>query len=106
MVDFYRQILEDTNYEPKTTFWQDFSIAEWYGEKAIRDTYKRAFNEWKTNAEYITELVLILNWKIWQLADINEPVAKIYEELWMELDRWCLDNLKGDDLKYFIKTTD
>ena len=106
MIDFYHQLLEQTGYQPKTTFWQDFSVAEWYGEKAIRDTYKRAFKEWKSNIEYLTELVMILNWKIWQLAEVNEPIAKVYNELWEEADKYCLDNLTGEDLKYFLRTTD
>lgn len=106
MLDFYQQILEQTGYKPKTTFWQDFSIAEWYGEKAIRDTYKRAFNEWKSNIEYLTELVLILNWKIFQLYDINPLLAKIYDELWQKSDKYCMDNLTGKELEYYLKTTD
>ena len=31
------------------TFLSDFDIADHFGTKAIQDTYKRAFNEWKTN---------------------------------------------------------
>lgn len=31
-------------YETKTTFWDDFSIAEMFGINAVRDTYKRAFD--------------------------------------------------------------
>ena len=30
------------DYECKTTFWNDFSIAELFGEEAVRDTYKQA----------------------------------------------------------------
>lgn len=106
MIDFYQQILEQTGYTPKTTFWTDFSVAEWFGEKAIRDTYKRAFNEWKSNIEYLTELVMILNWKIFQLYDINPLFAKIYDELWQKSDKYCMDNLTGKELEYYLKTTD
>lgn len=98
--------LEMSGYQPKTTFWSDFSIAEVYGASAIRDTYNRAFEEWKTNVEYITELCLILNWKIWYWHEHNETIARIYDELWKECDAWCMDNLKGDDLSYFLRTTD
>ena len=93
-------------YDFKTTFWSDFSIAEKFGESAIRDTYKRAFWEWKNNAEYVTELVLVLNWKIWALYKTNEPIARVYNELWAKTNDWCFDNLKGEDLDYFISTTD
>lgn len=105
-MDFYSQILADTGYKPKTTFWQDFTIADAFGEKAVKDTYKRAFKEWKSNIEYLTELVMVLNWKIWQLAPINESLARVYEELWGEADQYCMDNLKGEELKYFLRTTD
>lgn len=93
--------------EFKTTFWMDFTIADAFGESAVRDTYKRAFNEWKNNVEYVTELVIVLNWKIWQHYEKqNETLTKVYDELWKEADAWCMDNLKGDDLTYFLKTTD
>lgn len=94
------------DYETKTTFWDDFTIADAFGEKAVRDTYKRAFDEWKTDTVYLTELVMVLNWKIWQHYDGNEPLARVYNELWQEADGWACDNLKGDDLMYFYKTTD
>ena len=98
--------LEMSGYQPKTTFWSDFSIADVFGESAIKDTYRRAFNDWKNNTEYITELTLILNWKIWYWKDKNEATARIYNDLWGETDQWCMDNLKGDDLSYFLRTTD
>lgn len=95
-----------TGYEPKTTFWTDFCIADKFGEKAIKDTYNRAFKEWKTDRVYITELVLVLNWKIWQYAESNPLLAMVYQKLWEDADKWCMDNLKGEDLGYFLETTD
>ena len=94
------------DYETKTTFWDAFTIADAFGEKAVRNTYKRAFDKWKTDTVYLTELVMVLNWKIWQHYDGNEPLAKVYNELWQEADGWACDNLKGDDLMYFYRTTD
>ena len=87
-------------------FWQDFSISECFSADAIQDTYNRASSEWKTNAEYITALVITLNHKIWYWYKKNDEYAELYNKLWMELDEWCLDNLKGDDLEYYIQTTD
>lgn len=94
------------DYEFKTTFWKDFSIAERFGIKAIRDTFNRAFEAWKTNVEYVTELVIVLNWKIWSLYKTDEQVARVYDELWKKADGWCCDNLTGDDLIYFLRATD
>lgn len=101
-----RPFLEMTGYEPKTTFWQDFCVAEPFGEKAIRDTFKRAFKEWQNDKVYVTELVMVLNWKSWQYAETNERLARLYQELWGEADEWCCKNLKGEDLDYFYRTTD
>lgn len=42
------------DYECQTTFWEDFSIAEAFGEEAVRDTYKRAEAEWKHDRIYGT----------------------------------------------------
>lgn len=86
-------------------FWQDFSIADAFGLAAIQDTYNRAM-EWKTNTEYITALVITLNHKIWFWYEKNDDYARLYNKLWTELDEWCLDNLKGKDLEYYIQTTD
>lgn len=87
-------------------FWQDFTIADQFGLEAVQDTYNRAM-EWKSNAEYITALTITLNHKIWYWYEAgNEKYTKLYDKLWRELDDWCLENLKGKDLEYYIKTTD
>jgi hypothetical protein len=93
--------------EFKTTFRQDFTIADKFGINAIKDTFNRAFKEWKHNVEYITEFTIILNWKLWEHYDKgNLDYAKLYEKLWLKADNWCFENLKGDDLKYFITVRD
>ena len=48
-----------------STFWMDFSIADRFGLNAIQDTFNRAFGEWKSNYKMLTELVGVLNHKIW-----------------------------------------
>lgn len=99
--------IEDlTGYKPQTTFYTDFSIAEKFGVEAIKETYETAFGGWKSNVVYITELCMVLNWKIHRWWQVNEEYAKLYDELWSELDSWCCENLKGKDLEYFYNTTD
>ena len=93
-------------YEQKTTFWMDFSIADKFGIAAIKDTYKRAFNAWKDNHVYLTELVMVLNHKIWQWYEGNEAIAGVYNTHWEEADLWAQENLKGKELEYFYKVTD
>ena len=94
-------------YEFKTTFWQDFTIADVFGEDAVKDTYRRAFSEWKTDAEYVTELVMVLNWKCWEHYEKgHSALSMLYSDLYYQADAWCLDHLKGSDLTYYITTTD
>ena len=93
-------------YTQKTTFWQDFSVADAFGVNAIKDTYKRAFKAWKTDVVYVTELVMVLNWKCWQYTQKNPAYSELYADLFYEARDWCFKNLKGDDLTYFYRTTD
>ena len=39
-------------YSFVSTFGDDFAIANHFGKDAIRDTFNRAFEEWKTNHAY------------------------------------------------------
>ena len=93
-------------YTMTTTFIDDFRIANAFGESAVRDTYKRAFKEWKDNYVYLTELVISLNLMIWELYETNESLARVYNELWEEADAYACDNLEGDELSFFFRTTD
>lgn len=95
------------SYEFKTTFWMDFTIADKFGIEAVKDTFKRAFSEWKTDYIYLTELTLVINWKCWQHYEKNNiEISKLYSEYYYQLREYCLDNLKGKELEYFIKTLD
>ena len=93
-------------YQPKTTFWMDFSIADRFGTKTIIDTFERAFKEWHTNHIYLTELVMVLNHKIWQWYEKNDAIARVYDRLWRKADEWAQKNLHGKELQYFYEVTD
>ncbi len=93
-------------YQPKTTFWQDFSIADCYGVKAVKDTFRRAFIEWQNDYIYLTELVLVLNHKIWQHYEHNNELAATYNELWRSADEYACEHLKGDELTYYFEILD
>ena len=95
-----------TGYKPFTTFYEDFSIADAFGINAIIDTYKLAFKSWKSDYKYITELIMALNWKIHEHYGSNDEYAEVYDELWREADEWAMENLKGEELQYYLTTTD
>lgn len=93
-------------YKQITTFFQDFSIADIFGIPAIMDTYKRAFKDWKDDYKYLTELVMVLNWKSWEWEKKNETISSVYVDLYERAKKYALTHLKGEELTYFFRTTD
>lgn len=85
----FREFMKENGYEVQTTFWEDFSIAELCGLSAIQDTFNRAFNEWKDDYEFLTELVLVLNHKIWQCYEKGSEFAELYNTLWEQADQYA-----------------
>lgn len=67
----FKEFMQENGYDRITTFWEDFSIADKYGVAGVKDTYRRAFNEWKDDYKFFTELTLVLNHKIWQHYESN-----------------------------------
>lgn len=93
-------------YKQITTFYEDFGIADHFGIGAIKDTYRRAFKGWKNDYKFLTELCMVVNWKSWEWVDKNNEYSQVYADLYYKCRDWALNNLKGDELTYFIRTTD
>ena len=106
-------------YEMKTTFWTDFNIADVFASaqdslEPLEDTLKRAFNEWKDDKVYATELVMVLNWKSWEhvhddiFADeIGSWYADKYYEIRDKLvEYWSQDKTRKEWIDYLYKTID
>lgn len=103
-----------SGYERQTTFANDLAIAEWcevrLGEdKALYDTYKRVMREWIGNIKYITEFVLVLNFRcnLWfQRGD--EELSARYSEMYYDALGLVRQHFKDDEeqLLYFEKTID
>ena len=55
---------------------------------------------------YFTEFVMCLNWKIYQHYQKNPALARAYNELWVEADKLAYNTYKGEDLEYYLRTTD
>ena len=100
------RIEEETGYKPLTTSYMDLSIAEPFGVNAIKDTYKTLKRNFKGNVKYLTELTMALNWKTWEHYNSNREMAKLYNDLYQEMDDYCYNTFKGDDLTYYLRTTD
>ena len=106
-VTYFERMCAETGYEPKTTFWEDFSLAELENTDAIASTYNTAFKEWKHNVEYYTELTLVVNWKSWYWHYLgNDEISELYSNYYYELYDWGIENYKDEDLTYFWRTLD
>lgn len=97
----------ENGYETCTTFWQDFSLADPFGVKAIQDTFNNAFKSWQSDYKFMTELACVMSWKAFHWYDKNNfEYSDLYSELYHKVDNWCCDNLKGDEFKYYLRWTD
>ena len=91
----------------QTTFDMDFAIADRFGVNAVKDTYNRAFKEWKTDARYLTELVMVLNHRCWLwYSKGRQDLSELYGDLFYKAQGWAYNNLKGEELKFFLDVTD
>ena len=94
------------DYKRCSTFAADFAIADSFGKEAVEDTFKRAFNEWKDNAQMMAEMAMVLNHNIWRYYETDSDLAETYDRCWREADGYCLDHYKGDDLDWYVEFTD
>jgi hypothetical protein len=100
-------MIEPGGYELKTTFLQDFRIADKFGADTIRDTYERAFKEWREDVVYMTELTMVLNWQIWHhWENGNHEIGRLYDMLWRKAHSYCCDFFTGEDARYYFMVTD
>ena len=98
---------QEHNYECMTTFWEDFGIADRFGIPAVKDTFARAFREWKSNYKYLTGLVIVLNHRCWMHhQNGRDKLSAVYSELFYKARDYALDNLKGEEFQYFYNITD
>ena len=83
-MNFERNLRED--YERKTTFTSDFSLAEWcypLVRGAILDTFTNAIKNYKNDIEYFAELIMAVNMKSWEMAARrNKEWSAMYAELY------------------------
>ena len=97
---------KEFDFKFESTFWEEFSIADQYGQEGIVEHYNLVFDKWKDNLKYLTELVLVLNWKIYQWYQVDDTLGMTYDELWKRTDSYAMDTLKGEDLHYYLSVLD
>lgn len=76
--NFYLNMIANStqpDYQPLTTAWQDLTIAEPYGLKALNSTYKKLLAYCRSDFKKMVELEVCLNWKMWQFSESPIPNA-------------------------------
>ena len=102
----FESFMESVGKKRKTTFFSDLSIAECYGVKAVKDTYKNVMRSWGKDIDFMCEWVICLNQKIWQHYNSKPELAKVYDELWRKADDYCRKHFKGEELSTYYAYTD
>lgn len=83
-------------------FLQDFKNAERNGIDAIKYTFKKLFEENKTNYVYLTDLAIILNERSKKYKIVNTRFSKLYNKLYEELNDYVVQTLKDKKLDYYF----
>ena len=95
------------DYNIVSTFASDFAIADAFGADAVEDTYERSMASFSEDVFMLTEMSLVLNWAIWRYWELHEHELSImYDKLWKKLDNYMMSHFTGDELQFYIKTTD
>jgi len=114
-----------SSYKPKYTFYSDFAIAEFYfvygkDKNSIKETYDRVIKSWSSSYEALTEIILVLNHKIWAFfQDVDtqylgidkekgKEIAGIYNELWKKTEDLFFKLYENNDdaMSHYYEVTD
>lgn len=114
-----------SGYERKYTFYADFGIAEFcevYKDdpNAVKETFKRVKESWGKDIKAMTEVVMVLNHKIWAFygnvdskylncseewrVHFMEVYQSLYEECVAFIDKEFANDT--DALSYYFEVTD
>ena len=102
------------SYKMKYSFVEAFAISDWSsGKKGIRDTYNKLLKEYGKDYKAFTELVMSINMLSWgndqlrkQGIEGREEYGMYYSDLYYETHEYALDNLKDEELRYYLEVTD
>jgi len=114
-----------TDFRPSFTFYSDFAIAEFCetymrDKNAVRKTYNQVVKSYGTDIKAMTEIVMVLNHKIWAFYNkvdsrymgISNERAESFETLYTELYQKAVAAVEkkfGKDeeaMSYYYRVTD
>lgn len=92
-----------TGYKPHANFYIEFSMSEPFGISAIASVYDRLFFKVKDDYICLTELSMVINWKVYEHYDKKDWMVKLYQSIWDQIDTYCKQNLPDRELEYYNK---
>lgn len=107
--ELLKDAFEEGIYKNPTTFISDFQIANCFGVPAVKDTFNRAFNEWKDHIVYLTGLAVAMNTFSWIFYEKkNEELSKLYAGFYYICRDYAYSdgNFTEAEARYYFKCTD
>lgn len=109
-----------TDYKPFTTFYSDLSIADFYGENSVKETYDNVLSSWLEDYKYFTEFIMCLNHKAWEMdarsrnesdmfgSEKTERLCELYSVLYDKAYEKFFERYEGDKdvMNYYYKVMD
>lgn len=109
-MDIFAQLKQaPMGIQQEYTFYQDFQIADKVGGiEGVMDTFNRVVSQWQDNARAWGEVSCALNWRLWDLAETQPEIAKLYEKLWVESQKigWALGENDKEYARTYFEVTD
>ena len=96
-------------YVPFTTYASDFILAEIEGSAGVIKTAKNAWENWKTDYKWATEIIMALNFLAWYHYDEGDiSLSQLYSELYYKYMDLYYEQFEGNSeaTDYFFNMTD
>lgn len=105
---FNRLLSRSTDYRSISDYWDRYSIAEKESLDAVKIVNKAIFEEAKDDYKLITEMALVL---IYKIVDCNEKPSKkrlcgFYRDFYEEVNSYAVTHLKANKLDYYFAVTE
>ena len=120
-----RNLAEMSGYERKYTFYSDFSIAEFcevykQDNDAVVDTYNRVVEAWGKDIKAMSEVVMVLNHKLWSFygsvdssylgcsEEWKNHFLDVYNDLYERCVNFVEENFgeNAEAMEYYFSVTD
>ena len=97
-----------TDYRSITDWWNRYSIADSRGSACVKTLYRDTFEQAKKDYKLLTELVMILNHRLWYWHSLNpsNSMVSLYDMLWQKTHNYAIEELSDDEFSYYSSVTD